>query len=142
MFRHFPAAIFNAKSFVETYNLVMIASGDGIWNLRVVSDLHLNPLSQDRNNKFLKFLEQSFSRGDQVIILGDLFDLWFGWKNLFFKFQRDIINRMNDLAESGFKMIYVEGNRDFGISALRGTVFSEVFNKEIRMKWGSRYSLR
>ena len=73
-----------------------------------------------------------------MIILGDLFDLWFGWKNLFFKFQRDIINRMNDLAASGLKMIYVEGNRDFGISALRGTVFSEVFSKEIRLKWGSR----
>jgi UDP-2,3-diacylglucosamine hydrolase len=104
----------------------------------VVSDLHLNPSSPDRNLKFLKFLEQSFSNGDRVIILGDLFDLWFGWSKLFFNFQRDILNRMNDLAESGLSLIYVEGNRDFGISELKGSMFADVFPDELRLKWGSR----
>jgi UDP-2,3-diacylglucosamine hydrolase len=107
-------------------------------NLRVVSDLHLNPEAKNRNSKFLSFLEDAFKKGDRVLIVGDLFDLWFGWSKLFFKFQHAIINGMNDLASSGLKLYYVEGNRDFGISELEGKLFEKVAANALCFQWGSR----
>lgn len=71
------------------------------------------------------------------MILGDLFDLWFGWKQLQFKFQSDILFRMNHLAARGLRMDYLEGNRDFGISKLEGNTFGAVVPKHFEFMWGS-----
>jgi len=107
-------------------------------NLLVVSDLHLNPETSDRNKKFVHFLEYVQTSGDRLLILGDLFDLWFGWKQLQFEFQADIINRMNNLAEMGLHIDYVEGNRDFGIGFLERRPFQKVFSKRMELHWGDR----
>jgi len=105
-------------------------------NLYAISDLHLNPDSQDRTNKFIAFLEFAHKQKGRVLILGDLFDLWFGWKQLQFNFQSDILFRMNNLASDGLRMDYLEGNRDFGISKLEGHTFSDVIAKHYEFIWG------
>jgi UDP-2,3-diacylglucosamine hydrolase len=108
-------------------------------NLLAVSDLHLNPTSDTLNRSFLVFLETAQSQGDQVLILGDLFDLWFGNPDLSFPYQAPILDRMADFALKGLVMDYVEGNRDFGISKLRGKVFRDVYKDSIQVKWGDRW---
>lgn len=105
-------------------------------NLYVISDLHLNPNSAERNSKFIEFLEFVHKQQGRVLILGDLFDLWFGWKQLQFKFQTDILFKMNDLASKGLRMDYLEGNRDFGISKLKNQTFRDVIAKHYEFTWG------
>jgi UDP-2,3-diacylglucosamine hydrolase len=107
-------------------------------NLYVISDLHLSPSSPERNHKFVEFLEHINRKGERLLILGDLFDLWFGWRQLQFVFQSDILNRMNNLAADGLKMDYVEGNRDFGISKLEGRIFQKVIPTRYQFRWGDR----
>lgn len=102
----------------------------------MVSDLHLNPDSSERNNKFIEFLEFAQKQKGRVLILGDLFDLWFGWKQLQFNFQSDILFKMNNLATDGLHMDYLEGNRDFGISKLEGRIFNAVIPKHFEFTWG------
>jgi UDP-2,3-diacylglucosamine hydrolase len=109
-------------------------------NLYVLSDLHLNPNSKDRNEKFIEFLQFAHDQKGRVLILGDLFDLWFGWKQLQFAFQNDILFKMNYLAEQGLRMDYLEGNRDFGISKFQGQIFKDVIPRHYEFTWGD-YSI-
>lgn len=106
--------------------------------LYVISDLHLNPKSPERNNRFVEFLEYAHSNRGRVLILGDLFDLWFGWSELQLKFQSDILFKMNDLAKNGLMIDYVEGNRDFAISKLGIQPFKNIFRKNYEFRWGDR----
>jgi UDP-2,3-diacylglucosamine hydrolase len=104
-------------------------------NLRVLSDLHLGPTTDERNQRFLKFLENSWKEKDDVLIVGDLFDLWLGWENLTMEFQRPILDQMKHFASSGLKIDYVEGNRDFGITELEGIIFRRVAAGALEFDW-------
>src|SRR5262245_22602493 len=107
-------------------------------NLLVLSDLHLGPLSTDRNQKFLQLLSAAHASKDEVLILGDLFDLWFGNPSLTFPFQRPILEKMQELAAAGLAMDYVEGNRDFLVSKQSGNIFRNVRENDYTRSWGSR----
>lgn len=106
-------------------------------NLLVVSDLHLNPGSVERNAIFLSFLESALQSHHEVVIVGDLFDLWLGWPKLTFSFQVPILQRMRELAQAGLQMSYVEGNRDFGILPYQGSIFQRVAANELKRDFGS-----
>jgi len=107
-------------------------------NLLVISDLHLNPDSTERNHHFLDFLQSARDRQDRVLIVGDLFDLWFGWKDLTMEFQKLILQQMFRLTESGLLIDYVEGNRDFGIAAYRPRIFQRVESGPYQTKWAEK----
>jgi UDP-2,3-diacylglucosamine hydrolase len=107
-------------------------------NLLAISDLHLNPFSPDRNQIFLNFLDLASENRSEVLIIGDLFDLWFGQEDLTFDYQRPILSKMSSLAAAGLVMIYVEGNRDFGISAYQGEIFRGVYPVSVSLNWGER----
>ena len=106
--------------------------------LLIISDLHLSPLSTERNELFIQFLENALGNRDEVIIVGDLFDLWFGWHDLQPSYQQQIVKRMNDIAKSGLKITYVEGNRDFGISRLSEKPFAEVYPNSLERSWNGK----
>lgn len=108
-------------------------------NLLAVSDLHLGPSSDHLNKSFLQFLDTALQNQDQILIVGDLFDLWFGQPELTFPYQITILKKMRDLASMGLIMNYVEGNRDFGIRKLEGRIFQKVSPVSLRMKWGNRW---
>jgi UDP-2,3-diacylglucosamine hydrolase len=105
-------------------------------SLILVSDLHLNPTSPERNQQFLHFLSDAKEQNHQIIILGDLFDLWFGWPDLQFEFQAPILLQMKELVADGLILDYVEGNRDFGIKRYAGTIFRSVFEDGCELQWG------
>ena len=107
-------------------------------NLLVISDLHLGPNTTERNNQFLDFLDAALRQGDSVLIVGDLFDLWFGWPNLTLNYQRPILERMRVLYSSGLQIDYVEGNRDFGIFQLQGNLFRTVATREVQLTWSGK----
>lgn len=95
-------------------------------SLLLISDVHLNSETSERSDSFLDLLESAWKNQDEVIIAGDLFDLWFGWSGMTFDFQEDILRQMEILSRKGLRMEYVEGNRDFGITELKGRVFKDV----------------
>lgn len=111
-----------------------------LMNLLVLSDLHLSPQTLDRNKLFLNFLEQALAKGDEVLLLGDIFDLWFGREALTFSFQSPILERMKQLKSLGLRMDYVEGNRDFYISRYAGAIFQQVSSDSYHRRWG-QYTL-
>ena len=108
-----------------------------LMNLLALSDLHLRPDTPDRNRLFIHFLEQAMANGDEVLLLGDIFDLWFGREALTFAFQNSILERMKQLAKLGLKMDYVEGNRDFFISRYEGSIFGRVSRRSYERQWGN-----
>jgi UDP-2,3-diacylglucosamine hydrolase len=104
-------------------------------NMLVHSDLHLGPDTTKRNQLFLEFLETAAARGDSVLIVGDLFDLWFGWPSLTMEYQKPILTRMQELVDAGLHLDYVEGNRDFGIQQLEGILFRKVTSTFLQTSW-------
>lgn len=108
-------------------------------NLLAVSDLHLSPTSEERNSLFLDFLQHALEAGDEVLMIGDVFDLWFGREALTFPFQRSIVARMKELASQGLKMDYVEGNRDFFIHRYSGSIFRSVSSTGFHRTLGDRH---
>jgi UDP-2,3-diacylglucosamine hydrolase len=107
-----------------------------IMNLLVTSDLHLSPASTNRNAEFLKFLESALRDGDEVLIVGDLFDLWFGRQELTFHYQKELLSRIRELVRKGLVIDYVEGNRDFGIVKYEGELFRKVSRHALQRRWG------
>ena len=107
-------------------------------SLLLVSDLHLSPSTPQRNEQFLQFLDDARRNQDQVIVVGDLFDLWFGWEGLTMHFQKPIVQRMKELYSEGLKIDYVEGNRDFGISNLQGVLFHRVSENAFEIEFSGR----
>ena len=72
-----------------------------------------------------------------MVIVGDLFDLWFGHEHLSFEYQAPIVGRMRELSERGLRMSYVEGNRDYGIGRYRDRIFAEVSDRGLLKNWGA-----
>ncbi|MFQ5606928.1 MAG: UDP-2,3-diacylglucosamine diphosphatase, partial [Candidatus Zixiibacteriota bacterium] len=86
-------------------------------SLFVFSDAHLGAndsvteaLKSARISDLLALVKE---RGSRLVILGDLFDFWFEYKNAIPKQQLRVIFRLADLVESGIPVDYVSGNHDF-----------------------------
>lgn len=77
-----------------------------------LSDAHLNSFDED-TEAFHSLMRGAWQQGVDVFLLGDIFDLWFGKKNLTFPFQEKVIAEIASLSERGLAVHYVEGNRDF-----------------------------
>lgn len=105
-------------------------------NLLVLSDLHLGPSTESRGALFLNFLQRAWESRDEVLLLGDIFDLWFGGESLTFSFQRPILEKMKELAAKGLNMDYVEGNRDFFLDLYCGAIFRGVYSNSYQRTWG------
>ncbi len=80
-----------------------------------ISDLHLQAEQAGITRLFLKFLEQHAKQADSLYILGDLFEYWMGdddpteWKH-------HCITALKQLSQSGVKLYFIHGNRDFLIA--------------------------
>jgi len=82
-----------------------------------------------------------------LVILGDLFEFFFGFKNipskenLFLYEYLPVLERLQTLSHHGIHLKYFEGNHDFFLNSL----FSEQFQMEVdvhptvvRNGWGER----
>ncbi|RMG60714.1 MAG: UDP-2,3-diacylglucosamine diphosphatase [Deltaproteobacteria bacterium] len=80
-----------------------------------IADAHINSFGGNYD-AFLLALEKASTENVRVFLLGDIFDLWFGKRKLFFPFQSDFLSRLSRLRDEGLSIYYVEGNRDFFLS--------------------------
>ncbi|HJN75374.1 MAG TPA: UDP-2,3-diacylglucosamine diphosphatase [Myxococcota bacterium] len=82
----------------------------------MISDAHLNGLD-DPNQGRLTALLDSFD-APQVFLLGDLFQWWWGGRDLAFAEHRPVMDALARLQGRGAAVHFVPGNHDFGAAPL------------------------
>lgn len=84
----------------------------------IASDFHLQfaPDTEDerkRNEIAIEFLDFLRDKADILILAGDIFDLWYDWRNTIIKGYFPFLKKLADLKESGCRLIFIAGNHDF-----------------------------
>lgn len=77
-----------------------------------ISDLHLEESRPDITQIFFNFLKACRTTADTLYILGDFFEAWVGDDNLT-PFNVSIAESLREAANSGLKIYFTHGNRDF-----------------------------
>jgi UDP-2,3-diacylglucosamine hydrolase len=85
-----------------------------------VSDAHFTGRDPESMEVFLRFLDSEKKRIGHLVILGDLFEFFFGFRNFFstekpsaFSDYLPVLNKLQSLYREGIRMKYFEGNHDF-----------------------------
>jgi UDP-2,3-diacylglucosamine hydrolase len=82
-----------------------------------LSDAHLgsdDPTSEKKKlEKLFAFFDMIKGEGNELFILGDLFDFWFEYKNAIPKQHLKVVFKLAALIESGVPIHYITGNHDF-----------------------------
>ena len=81
--------------------------------LLAISDLHIQDSQDPIYRSLIQLLDQFGTRGDTIVLAGDLFDLFVGNKTLFLQRYQDFFHAINMACERGVTVHYVEGNHDF-----------------------------
>jgi len=82
-----------------------------------LSDVHLNEVDTERQQRLVAFLS-SINGLERLYILGDLFDFWFGYKTVVFRYFFPVLCQLYRLYQNGCQIIYVLGNHDFNLGPL------------------------
>lgn len=77
-----------------------------------IADLHLTQNRSDITDCFISFLENEAVKAQSLYILGDLFESWIGDDDDS-PFVATIASALLKLKNSGTKLYYIHGNRDF-----------------------------
>jgi UDP-2,3-diacylglucosamine hydrolase len=99
-----------------------------------VSDAHFTGRDPVSIEAFLRFLDSEKKRISHLVILGDLFEFFFGFKDFFsaekssaFTEYLPVFDELRSLYEEGVQIKYFEGNHDFFLHSF----FSEQFGMEV-----------
>lgn len=82
-------------------------------NLVVVSDIHMRTPDDPRALLFCSFLDQ-LENCDTLVLLGDIFDFINARQSFYYQLWSDVFSRLNAVRSRGVKVVFVEGNHDFG----------------------------
>jgi UDP-2,3-diacylglucosamine hydrolase len=81
------------------------------------SDVHLGlhdtAREKEKEQRLLSFLSHVEKNGEQLFIIGDLFDYWFEYKNVIPRGYHHVISKLATLVEKGIAVHYLAGNHDF-----------------------------
>lgn len=95
-----------------------------------ISDVHLNAVNPERQENLVSFL-QGLDKVTRLYILGDLFDFWFGYKTVIFRYFLPVLCQLMALHKRGCELVYVLGNHDFNLGPLFHSVIPmRVITKE------------
>lgn len=82
-----------------------------------ISDVHLGLHDKDREKekeeRLISFLSYVEEHGEQLFILGDLFDFWFEYKYVIPRGYHHTLSKLGRLVEHGVNVHYLAGNHDF-----------------------------
>jgi len=113
---------------------VVLARSEKEWIF--VSDAHFAGEDPESMETFLRFLDLEKNRIGYLVILGDLFEFFFGFKNFFsaekhsaFADYLPVLNKLQRLYQEGIRIKYFEGNHDFFLHSF----FSEQFGMEVEV---------
>jgi len=85
-----------------------------------LADVHLSPREPARTARFGEFLRRQCRPGDELYILGDLFDYWIGPKHLCLADYGESLEMLREAVAGGLRIYFIIGNRDF---YMRGDAF-------------------
>jgi UDP-2,3-diacylglucosamine pyrophosphatase LpxH len=85
-------------------------------NLVVVSDVHMRTPDDIRTQLFCDFLSKIGKeiKCDLLVLLGDIFDFINARQVFYYRLWQNVLNQLADLDSRGVKVIFVEGNHDYG----------------------------
>ena len=82
-----------------------------------ISDIHLGLKSKEieksKEKLLVKFLKYASDNCDELFIVGDLYDYWFEYSQVYQKGFYRTLTALQDLTEKGIKVHYFIGNHDF-----------------------------
>ena len=81
-----------------------------------ISDLHLDESHPHLYKLFYEFIDDIAEKAEALYILGDLFEVWIGDDILDHPLGKQYlptIDKLKSLADSGTKIYFIQGNRDF-----------------------------
>jgi UDP-2,3-diacylglucosamine hydrolase len=85
-----------------------------------LSDIHLSPRDPGATALLKDFLRRECRPGDELYILGDLFDYWIGPKHLDLPDYAEALEALRAATAGGLRIFFLLGNRDF---YMRGGAF-------------------
>ena len=91
-----------------------------------ISDLHLEPIENNRLETFYNLLSRANDDFDALYIIGDLFEYWIGDDDQH-PVNRNIIQNIKKSTDNGLGIFLMHGNRDF----LLGSKFEEMTGAKI-----------
>ena len=97
-----------------------------------VGDAHFAFGNGERRKHFFNFIQQNKSTLNTLVIMGDFFDFWFGFRDLSSLKSEygDILKLLEQLRSDNVKVIYVEGNHEFRLGPfLSDTMGIKVYDK-------------
>src|SRR3989338_202536 len=111
-----------------------------------LSDVHYKGLDDPNTPLLLSFLENELHRGDALVVVGDLFDLWIGYDHVVYAEYVPVLSKFYELKNLGVRVIYVEGNHDLflgpfftkklGVQVLNREGLVVIDNKKIYLHHG------
>lgn len=106
-----------------------------------LSDAHLNDIDLARQQRLIAFLKSQHNL-KKLYILGDLFDFWFGYQSVIFRYFIPILCQMMQMQNQGVEIIYVLGNHDFYLGPLfTETIPMRIIKSEAIEKIGDKKTL-
>jgi UDP-2,3-diacylglucosamine hydrolase len=102
-----------------------------------VGDAHFARGDKGRREHFASFIKKNKSKLSTLVIMGDFFDFWFGFRDCtpLKKEYGDMIELLQGLRAAGVRVIYFEGNHDFSLgSYMREEMGIEVYDRAAEME--------
>lgn len=106
-------------------------------DLIFVGDAHFARGDKGRREHFSRFIQKNRSTLGTLVIMGDFFDFWFGFRDCtpLKKEYGDILALLQGLRRDGIRVIYLEGNHDFSLgSYMREELGIEVYDKSAEIE--------
>ncbi len=115
-----------------------------------VGDAHFAFGDGERRKLFFRFIQKNKPTLNTLVIMGDLFDFWFGFRDLsrLKKEYGDVLQFLKKLRSDGVEIIYLEGNHEFqlgpymsgklGIEVHDGSAEIDLNGKKVYLAHGDR----
>jgi UDP-2,3-diacylglucosamine hydrolase len=106
-----------------------------------VGDAHFARGDKGRREHFSRFIQKNRSKLATLVIMGDFFDFWFGFRDItsLKKEYGDILELLQGLRADGVRVIYLEGNHDFSLGTyMRQELGIEVYDRATEMELGGK----
>ncbi|MGD2070324.1 MAG: UDP-2,3-diacylglucosamine diphosphatase [Gemmatimonadota bacterium] len=81
--------------------------------VHLASDVHLGAVPRETEIAFVRWLEHSGERADEVVVNGDLFDFWFEYRHAVPRGHTRVLGALAALVDAGVPVRLMGGNHDW-----------------------------
>lgn len=82
-----------------------------------LSDLHLRAPDEPRTQRVLAFLRRWRGEAEAIYLVGDVFDLWIGYRDVLFSAYFPVLRALAEVVEAGTRVVLFAGNHDPDLGA-------------------------